>query len=148
MENATQALMIAVGVLIGLLLLSLGVYLFNMISEYAGDTERQMSQTSVAQFNDKFLKNNGLTNLTIQDVITIKNYASDVNSQEGTFDNGYVEVNFTNSGKRWELATQTIFEKNDEELLKDNADKTFGCHVEIDTTIGKVNKVYFYKTSE
>ena len=34
MENATRALFMAVGVLIGILILTLGVYLYNSLSSY------------------------------------------------------------------------------------------------------------------
>jgi len=79
MENASHALLIAAGVLVGIIILSLGIYLFQVFGGYAETTQQQMSATDIAQFNDKFLKYNGLTNLTIQDVITVKNYALEHN---------------------------------------------------------------------
>jgi len=66
MENATKALLIAAAVLVVILIISLGIGVFNMASEQvenAGD----LSEYQVQQFNDKFIKYNG-TNVSGSDV--------------------------------------------------------------------------------
>jgi len=66
MENATKALMIAAAVLVVMLIIGLGIGVFNMASEQvenAGD----LSEYQVQQFNDKFIKYNG-TNVSGSDV--------------------------------------------------------------------------------
>ena len=46
MENATQALLIGAGVLVGILILSLGVALMNIIGGYAANTQSQIDENS------------------------------------------------------------------------------------------------------
>ena len=52
MENATKALMIAAAVLVAILIISLGIGIFNSASEQMGDMD--MTEYQVQQFNDKF----------------------------------------------------------------------------------------------
>ena len=60
MENATKALLIAAAVLVAILIISLGIGIFNMASEQvnnAGD----LSEYEVHKFNEKFRKYEGTT---------------------------------------------------------------------------------------
>ena len=56
MENATKALFIAAGVLIGMMILSLGVALYYSLQGYISDTQDTMEQNAISQFNTQFLK--------------------------------------------------------------------------------------------
>ena len=56
MENATKALFIAIGVLIGLMILSLGVALYYSLQGYISDTQDTMQQNADSQFNAQYLK--------------------------------------------------------------------------------------------
>ena len=51
MENATKALLIAAGVLIGMIILSIGVYLFSTISEYISETQDDIENIAINKFN-------------------------------------------------------------------------------------------------
>ena len=62
MENATKALMIAAAVLVVMLIIGLGIGVFNMASEQV-DNAGDLSEYQVQQFNDKFRKYEG-TNVT------------------------------------------------------------------------------------
>lgn len=66
MENATKALLIAAAVLVVILIISLGMSLFNMASEQV-DNAGDLSEYEIQQFNDKFLKYEG-TNVSGSDV--------------------------------------------------------------------------------
>ena len=55
MENASKALMIAGGILIGVLIISLGVYLFNNSSILSSSYSDKLSQDELNQLNNKFL---------------------------------------------------------------------------------------------
>ena len=44
MENATQALLIGAGVLVGILILSLGIALMNIMGGYAANTQSEISE--------------------------------------------------------------------------------------------------------
>lgn len=89
MENATKALIIAAGVLIGIMILSLGVYLYYALGGYMTSTQEQLEANAKNKFNTQFLKYINVSGgdidheLTIQDVITAANLANQNNTQHG-----------------------------------------------------------------
>ena len=134
MENASKALLIAGGVLIVMLLLSLFSYLMTNVGGYAKNTYARLSETSISEFNQQFLNYagrgyNDRPSLTIQDVISIVNLAKDYNEKNyyngNTVDKIEVEV-ITNSGMTvayWEMCNTNELNKKMEYYL--NA--KFGC---------------------
>lgn len=72
MENATQALVIAGGVLIAVMIISLGIYLFSSASVISESYDATMSENDIQQFNNKFQ-------------IYSKKYKSDGAESEKTF---------------------------------------------------------------
>ena len=66
MENATKALMIAAAVIVVLLIIGLGIGVFNMASEQV-DNAGDLSEYQIEQFNAKFRKYEG-TNVSGSDV--------------------------------------------------------------------------------
>ena len=58
MENATKALMIAAAVIVAILIISLGIGIFNMASEQV-DNAGDLSEYQIQQHNDKFKKYEG-----------------------------------------------------------------------------------------
>lgn len=54
MENASKALLIAGSVLIVILLIAMGVKVFNSTSSTTGEVETTMESTEIATFNNKF----------------------------------------------------------------------------------------------
>ena len=77
MENASKALIIAGGVLIAILLLTLFTYLFSKMATGTSKIYDMMEQSEIAEFNQKFLNYKGRVDLTVQDVVTIINLAKD-----------------------------------------------------------------------
>lgn len=83
MENAAKALLIAGGVLIAILLLTLFSYLYTKMGESTNDIYALMNQSEISEFNQKFLNYSGrginpnTTPLTVQDVATLINLAQD-----------------------------------------------------------------------
>ena len=76
MENASKALFIAAGVIIALMVISLGVYLFITFGQAASDTHEQVREYQLNQFNNQYTSYQGRTNLTIHDVVTVANMAT------------------------------------------------------------------------
>lgn len=74
MENASKALLIAAGVLVGVLLLSLMVTLFVSASSLSKTYDENKNAEAIQQFNANFTKYLG-QNLTIHQVVTICNFA-------------------------------------------------------------------------
>lgn len=75
MENASNALMMAAGVLVGVLILALMVTLFASSSSVSRTYENSKHEEAVQQFNSNFTKYVG-KDLTIHEVVTICNYAN------------------------------------------------------------------------
>jgi len=146
MENVSQALLTAAGILIGILILSLGVYLFYTLGGFAANTQNEIQNDRLVQFNSEFLKYESQTNLTIQDVITVKNYALENNNQYTNYNSSIHRANDNNEYVDVYLNGNIIFDKKDENLLKQEMGKKFTCKVEISTNTGRVGKVYFSKT--
>ncbi len=167
MENAAQALIIAAGVLVGVLILSLGIYLATTLAGYSANTQSEIDKNVLAQFNDEFLKYSGRTDLSIQDIITVKNYALENNNENGNYNptssacragenNDYIDVFYheNKSMAKSENISVLILDDEDEFLLKNEMEKQkndssidsnrFTCEVIVNSTTGKVNKVYFY----
>lgn len=78
MENASKAMLMAAGVLIGILILSLAVYLFISFGSNSAEIHQQNAQQQMDQFNSQFTSYQG-KECTIYDVITIANLATENN---------------------------------------------------------------------
>lgn len=74
MENASKALLMAGGILVGIIILSLMVTLFSSASIMTKEYDESRLNESVQRFNANFIKYVG-KDLTIHDVVTISNFA-------------------------------------------------------------------------
>lgn len=79
MENASKALLMAAGVLIGVIIMSLAVYLFVSFGSDSAQINKQIEEQQIEQFNSQFTSYEG-KECTIYDVITLANLASDNNN--------------------------------------------------------------------
>lgn len=76
MENATKALYIAAGVLMGIMILSLGVILFSSLQSYIDEYKEEIEFNELNTFNNKYQKYVATEqNLTIQNIITVAGIA-------------------------------------------------------------------------
>lgn len=90
MENASKALFIAAGVLIGILIVSLAVYLIVSFGSTSAEIHKQNIEQQISQFNNKFIYYEG-KDCTIYDVVTVANLATE--------NNKYYELNARTGGK-------------------------------------------------
>ena len=79
MENASKALIMAGGILVGVLILSLMVYLFADFGSTSAQINAKNKQNQLTQFNSKFSAYEDKEGLTIYDVITVAGYAKENN---------------------------------------------------------------------
>lgn len=79
MEDASNALIMAAGILIGVLILSLAVYLFINFGQTAAQIYEQNEQNQLNIFNSKFSSYEGKEKITIYDIITVAGYAYENN---------------------------------------------------------------------
>ena len=138
MENASKALIMAGEILIGIMIVSIAVYLFNMMGEYSRNTNKTIEDSQIAQFNSQFLKyygsitdNNGNTEpikCTIHDIVSLANLANKNNEEYelNETDDLYITIKIKN---------EVINDKDMVELIKDNS---------LDST----NNVKYFKCEE
>ena len=65
MENASKALLMAAGVLIGILILAFGVYLFTQFGGTSALIHGQIESDRINQFNSQFTSYEGKDDITI-----------------------------------------------------------------------------------
>lgn len=79
MENASRALLMAAGVLVGILVLTLAVYLFISFGTTSAELHKQNYEQQLEQFNSQFTVYEGKDDVTIYDVVTAANLATENN---------------------------------------------------------------------
>lgn len=100
MENATKALIMAAEVLVGVMIISVGVYLFRTYGDFSSGTNKEIEDAQIAEFNQQFQKFYGTTTkangkeepveCTIHDITSLANLAKKNNSEyELTEQSGY-----------------------------------------------------------
>ena len=95
MDNAAKALLIAGGVLIAVLVASIGIYLMKNMGEDTARFYQMMEQSEISEFNEQFMKYDGREDLTMQEVVSIMNLARDNNKKNGDLvesDDNYISV--------------------------------------------------------
>lgn len=95
MENASQALIIAGTILIAMMVLGVGVYLVSNYSRVGESYEETRITAEIAKFNTNFTKFINRTDITAQEIITLKNFAKNYDTNNGT----KTTVNYSGSGK-------------------------------------------------
>lgn len=81
MENASKALLMAGGVLVAMLIISMAVILFNTYGELGVTYEEKMSEAEIQKLNSNFTKFEGRQDITIQEIVTIVNFAKQYKEQ-------------------------------------------------------------------
>ena len=159
MENASKALIMAATVLLGVMIISIGVALFNTFVEFSKDTIEKMDEKKLAEWNNNYFKYYGTVitekenkttinpiQVTAHDIISVVNLAKQNNekyelteSSRGDANTYYVQVIL--EGKP--IETWTEEEKND--FLKDNS-----IVIKTDSETGKVitTETKYYKCSK
>lgn len=148
MENAVKALLIVAGVLIGLMILSLGISLYTSLSQYVESAQIKMEEREIQEFNVQFLKyiNCSSTStdtdftLTIQDIVTAANNAYENNQNYES--NYYVQVNLNGVSIERDINSKSA------EILSNNLGKEYKCSyddVKINTMTERVYQLNFYE---
>ena len=152
MENASKALIMVAGVLIGILIISLAVYLFVDFGTRASEVNSKVAEQQVVQFNNKFTSYEGKNDLNIYDVVTVASYAYENNLYYQDVLNEYkIEVYLANPVLR-----QIQDNINETKISLINSDKnsinsanlnlpTYSCKVTKYHNNGRVYKLQFTK---
>ena len=125
MENASKALIMAAEVLIGVIILSIGVALFTIFSNYSHDTAMQIEEAQITEFNNNYLKYED-KDVTVHDIVSIGNLARqnninyEVEDQTQYNENtAYIQVQVADIKKPIEKMT----EEEKSEFIKKNSFK-------------------------
>lgn len=93
MENASKALIMAAGVLIGVLILSLAAYLFISFGQKSRDMRDIIEKNQIMEFNTRFTKFEGTPTATIYDVISLAQFAAEYNISNPNSDPNNDKIN-------------------------------------------------------
>lgn len=148
MENATKALIMAAGVLMGIVILSLAVYEFTSFGISSKEIHKANEETRLNEFNSQFTKYEGKDDVTIYDVITVANLAKENNSyyefsprslEQNTGKDLYISVILDNTSI--ENQNQSIYKSK----IGSEYNSKYTCIATISNDTGRVYKVNFSK---
>ncbi len=147
MENASQALFMAAGVLIAVMIISIGVYLFSSASTISESYDRTMSATEIQKFNSQFSKYEKnpryIENVfydynTVSDVVSAMNLAYSINAKNNYDEQSGVSIFVTCDNDEYCITpeVQEIICNSNELNEYDKKNKCFrGNEVTIDSII-------------
>ena len=108
MENVTKALLIAAGALLFILLFSLISYLFTQMGEDVSNIYADLTESDVTEYNQVLLNYDGRDDLTVQDVVSIINYALDNKEVHGYTMDTKITINWSDgTSKTINSSTET-----------------------------------------
>ena len=141
MENASKALIMAGGVLIGILILSLAAYLFVDLGSTSAEITAKNTEKQITEFNSKFTVYENYNDITIYDIVSLAAYAKENNEY-------YKDVN--DEGIDVKIGNSSILNKSYIELINDNAYadnngtlKKYSCSAIEYNSRGKVKSITF-----
>lgn len=145
MENASKALLMAGGVLIGVLVISLAVYLFADFGATSAEINAQNAQKQITAFNSKFTVYQGYTDdITIYDIVSLATFVNENNTYYENSPNEQIRVII--GGSQIQGQDEEYYNDLIKEHINDNGKlHTFRCE---DGAIGyndngRVNRITF-----
>ena len=114
MENASKALLIAGGVLLAILTLTLFVYVFRNMAQSSSNIYGEIEESEITKFNQQFFDFETKEEITMQDVISIIHLAKENNETGKMPVHIYVNVEGFGSDLQNKNETQIT------EILKNN----------------------------
>ena len=86
MENASKALIIAGGILIAILIVTVAVYLFTNYGSIGKSYDQTLQTTEIQKFNENFTRYEGREDVTIQEIVTLYNFVEEYEKKIGIED--------------------------------------------------------------
>ena len=159
MENASKALIMAGGILIGILIISLAVYLFTDFGRTAADINDRNASQQLVDFNSKFTKyesykdNDGNWKTTVYDIVTLAGYAKENNEYYKESTDEQISVNIVGANKLENIQEISNYKKtliingNTTYLYNDDGVslRRYKCNSISYNTRGKVKSINFEK---
>ena len=158
MENASKALLMTASMLIGVVLLSIGIYLVNSYKNFSKTYSESMEAQRLEQFNSEFTALSTRNNVSMHEILTLTNYANEFNfiNDLETTDNQFIKVNI-------KIGTKTInltdldkelkskiptYRNNSDKFISDLLDGTYITSVYSDIKDGRYQYNYNEDTKE
>lgn len=143
MENASNALIMAAGVLIGVLILSLAIFLITDFGQTSSEINRRITDQQLVEFNANFTSYESKERLTIYDIVTVAGFARENNNYYDNQDYYKVTVKIGNK------EIQNYSSDNLNNLIKEEQNTTplpqYKCSVKEYPDNGRVKTVIFTK---
>ena len=157
MENASKALLMAAEILIGVLVLTLGMYLYISFSATSNEIEKDDARKQIDMYNAQYTSIANKENITIYDIITLVNLAkenngSDDNIQYQEGDTNYISITLKTQDRTYanletskEEDINNLIKKDQEKINKDNSSlPVYKCtKISINEITLKVDKLEF-----
>ena len=135
MENASKALLMAGGVLIGIMILSLAVYLITSFGSASAEAHRTNEQNRINEFNTQFTQYEGRQDITIHDIVTVVNLARSNNEtyelESQTDSNYYITVNAKIASVGNKFNMQDLETKNLNEIVTNEINSMDGTNTSL-----------------
>ena len=153
MENASKALIMAGGVLIGILILSLAVYLFTSFGAESKKMYDRIESNQLTQFNAKYNIYADRKDLTIYEVISVANQANENNKNYKLYTDYETEYKIQivlQAPNHNTSNLQDVTEEEKQEMINEFSEINdigelkykFECKVDYNSS-GRVCRVYF-----
>ena len=143
MENASNALIMAAGVLIGVLILSLAIFLITDFGQTSSEINRRITDQQLVEFNANFTSYEGKEGLTIYDIVSVAGFARENNNYYDNQD--YYKVTVKIGNKEIQNYSSDILNN----LIKEEQNTTplpqYKCSVKEYHDNGRVKTVIFTK---
>ena len=161
MENASRALLMAATVLISVMVISLGTYLFATFGNYSKQINSNLSSKQKQEFNAQFTKYEGGDPCTVYDIVTVINLARNSNNQYEEYQNidkrpqysdsnTYIYVNINKDTNINELSSEqdlnNFISSNNTTMSNGNKieyQNLYTCTVNISNQTGLVKSITF-----
>ena len=148
MENASKALIMAGGVLIGVLIISLAVYLFVSFGQTSAEINSQNAQKQISQFNSQFTSYEGNNQLTIHDVVTVANFAMENNKYYDNNPDYIVEVYLKNTKYSTYEECKLLKKRIKDQVSYSGDIHNYSCEILSYHSNGRVLKIKFLQIDE
>ena len=154
MENASKALLIGGGVLIAILILSIGVYLFVTYGQIGETYEQNLTSGEIKKFNSNFIKFEGRDNIKAQEIVTLYKFIKSYNEKNDLTTSITVLTVENASGSKIPNSSNSLTETDLVEFIEKNSNNSsdsdkiiyFECtQLKYNENTGMVNKIVFKK---
>lgn len=146
MENETKALLIAAGVMIGVILISLFTYFYSNAISMQSTYETTLETNRINKINTAFTKYNGRKDLTAQDIVTIYNLAQEYKQTDG------INIRIKKDNSEIQIAESSSIEdfinQNSTGTRDDNSKYIKHYQATVKLENGLVNEVDFIEVEE